>query len=466
MKAKLFIFLLGMGLSFSVLAGTPIVNKFVPQDNNGPKYGKDSITCLMNLSLYTESFRQWRQSHYKSDAVKDVIGPWNWVLKNCPRSTENIYIDGVRILKYKYKKATTEKQKKGLIDTLMMIFDQRIKYFPNNYRTHLPQEGYIRGRQGIALYQISPESYVKVYHLLKEAIDTQKQRSTAAAFAYYFRDVAKMVQTGNLDTIAIINAYDTITGYLDANIAQFKLQNNNRKIAEYNNVKGYIEMTFEPFANCSVLARVFRKRFDATPDDSVLLKKIINLLEEKQCYKEPLYFDAIVNLYKEEPTAKSAFLIGKMLLQHKKYKEALDYLGKSTMMKDTSNLVEDYLLMAQTYRTLNNFSKAREIAQKAIRLNPHSGIAYDFIGDLYAASAQKCGNNSLTTKVAYWAAVDKYNQAKRADPGMAQAMNKKIAIYKAHFPTRETLFFYNMKPGQRYKVGCWINETTIARASN
>ena len=62
MKTKLFIFLLGMGLSFSVMAGTP-ANQLVPQNNNGPKYGKDSVQCLMNLSLYTESFRQWRQSH-------------------------------------------------------------------------------------------------------------------------------------------------------------------------------------------------------------------------------------------------------------------------------------------------------------------------------------------------------------------------------------------------------------------
>ena len=464
MKTKLFIFLLGMGLSFSVMAGTP-ANQLVPQNNNGPKYGKDSVQCLMNLSLYTESFRQWRQSHYKSDAINDIIGPWNWVFKNCPRSTENIYIDGVRILKYKYKNATTEEQKKGLIDTLMMIFDQRIKYFPDNYRTHLPQAGYIKGRQGIALYQISPESYDKAYFLLKKSIEQQKQRSSAAAIAYYFRDVAKMVQTGKLDTLSIINAYDTISNYLDANISKFKLQNNSRKVAEFKNVKGYVEMIFEPFANCNILSRVFRKKFEATPEDSVLLKKIISLLEEKQCYKEPLYFDVVVNLYKVEPTPQSAFLIGKMLLQRKKYNDALRYLGKSTMMKDTSNLIEDYLLMAQTYRTLNNFSKAREIAYKVIKLDPHNGIAYNFIGDLYAASAQRCGNNALTTKVAYWAAVDKYVQAKHADPTMADAMNKKIAIYKAHFPTRETMFFYNLKPGQKYKVGCWINETTIARAS-
>ncbi len=463
MKAKLLIFLLGLGFSLSAMAGTPVKN-VTPQDN-GSKYGKDSVNCIMNLSLYTEYFQQWRQSHYKNDAVKYTIGPWNWVYKNCPRSSENIYVDGVKIMKYKIKNAPANR-KKPLIDSLLMIFENRIKYFPNNYRTHLPQEGYIKGREGIALYQISPESYEKAYTLLEQSVETQKAKSTAAVLAYYFRDVAKMVQTGKLDTVAMVAAYDNVSNYLNTIIKRYKAQNNSRRVTEYKNVKGYIEMTFEPFATCSDLSKIYRKKYNAAPADTLLLKKIIGVLEMKRCYNEPLYFDANVSLFKVSPSPQLAFLVGKMMLQRKRYKDALVYMGKSTMMKDTSNLVQAYLLMAQTYRTLNNYSKAREMARKAIKLDPHNGIAYDFIGDLYAESAQKCGNNALTTKVAYWVAVDKYIQAKRVDPEMADAMNKKIAIYRAHFPTRETLFFYNIKPGDRYKVGCWINETTIARASN
>jgi len=464
MKAKLLILLLGLGLSFSVMAGTPVDKGIIPQDN-GSKYGQDSVNCIMNLSLYTEYFRQWRQSHYKNDAVKFTIGPWYQVYKNCPRSSENIYVDGVKIIKYKIKNAPANKRK-ALIDTLLMIFENRIKYFPDNYRSHLPQKGYIKGREGIALYQVSPESYERAYALLKQSVEIQKDKSTAAVLAYYFRDVAKMVQMGKLDSVAVIDAYDNISDYIDANIKRYNAQNNSRKVTEYKNVKGYVDMTFEPFAKCSDLASIYQKKYNAAPTDTVLLKKIISIMEVKRCYDEPLYFDANVSLYKTNPSPQLAFLIGKMMLQRKKYKDALDYMGKSTGMKDTSNLVEAYLLMAQTYRTLNNYSKAREMARKVIKLNPHNGIAYDFIGDLYAASAQACGKNALTEKVAYWAAVDKYVQAKHANPEMADAMNKKIAIYKAHFPTRETMFFYNIKPGDKYKVGCWINVTTIARASN
>jgi tetratricopeptide (TPR) repeat protein len=466
MKAKLFIFLLGLGLSFSAVAATLPVNNFVPQDNFGPKYGKDSVKCLMNLSLYTESFRQWRQSHYKNSAVNDAINPWNWVFNNCPRSTEAIYVDGAKILRYRIQHASSVDKKKQLIDTLMLLFDKRIKYFPNNYRTHLPQEGYVLGRKGVALYQLSPESYDKAYTILKKAVELDKTRTSAAVLAYYFRDVAKMTQSGKLDTLALIDTYDTVSGYLDQDIKMFEAQNNSRKVTEYKNVKGYVEMTFEPFANCKILSRVFRKKFEATPNDSVLLRKIVNLLEQKNCYDQPLYFDASVNLYKVSPSPQSAFLIGKMLLQRKNYREALGYLLKAASLKDTSSLKEDYMYTAQTYRMLKNYPKAREMALKAIRLDPHDGLAYEFIGDLYAASATKCGTNALTKKVAFWAAVDQFEKAKRVSPDLAASLNKKIAIYKANFPTRETMFFYNIKPGDKYKVGCWINVTTIARASN
>ena len=48
------------------------------------RYGEDSITCVMNISLYREFFKQWKASNYESETVKDAIGPWRWVFLNCP----------------------------------------------------------------------------------------------------------------------------------------------------------------------------------------------------------------------------------------------------------------------------------------------------------------------------------------------------------------------------------------------
>ena len=74
MKAKVLMLLLGLSLGFSAMATNPVAN-MVPQDN-GSRYGKDSATCIMNLSLYREFYKQWKNSHYKNNTINDAIGPW------------------------------------------------------------------------------------------------------------------------------------------------------------------------------------------------------------------------------------------------------------------------------------------------------------------------------------------------------------------------------------------------------
>ena len=105
------------------------------------------------------------------------------------------------------------------------------------------------------------------------------------------------------------------------------------------------------------------------------------------------------------------------------------------------------------------------MAREAAALNPEWGEPYLFMGDLYAMSAKDCGDNDLTKKVAYWAAVDKYYRAKQVDPELTEVANKRINTYKAYFPPLEVMFFYNINEGDDYKVECWINENTKARAS-
>ncbi len=463
MKAKIFIFLLGLGLSLSVMAGTPVENNWVPQDN-GTRYGKDSLKCLINLSLYSEFYKQWKQSHYKGEALQDAVGPWHWTFKNCPRATENIYIDGARMMQFRIRKAPPNK-KPAMIDTLMMIYNQRLKYFPYKYGTSIPQKGEVLGRAGIALYQVDPGAYKKAFKYLKESLDLNKQNALGAVYIYYFRILTRMAREGQADTTAVINAYDRLIGYANDRIKEYKAQNNTRKIAEYKNIKAALDYSFQPFANCKDLVRIYTKKYEKSPENEELLKNIIGTLEDKQCFNNNLYFDANQSLYKIDPQPETAYLLGTLLLKQNKTAEAIKYLAKSTTMADKDRVLDAYMYMAQAYQNLNNYPRARELAYKALKINPHYGMAYVLIGDLYAASANKCGNNDLTKLVAYWAAVDKYKQAKRVQPDLADVMNKRIAVYRQHFPTTEQLFFYNLKPGQKYKVGCWINEETTVRAA-
>ncbi|MEJ2594788.1 MAG: hypothetical protein P8100_06600 [bacterium] len=463
MKINSLIVLLSIGLSFTIFAMAP-TNTLVAQDEL-PKYGVDSVKCVENLSLYRESYKQWKQSRYKSPAVDHAIKYWHYVFKSCPKASENIYIDGVKMLEYYIGKEKDDKRKDRLIDSLMLVYDTRIKYFPNHYKTGQSQVGDILGRKGVDLYQLEPSAYVEAYEILKESLALEEWKASGPVFVYYFRCVAKMAMKGDTDTIAVIEAYDRISDYISKNIMYYSDKNKSKKVEEFKNIQGNIENTFEPFAQCSDLVRIYQQKYDLTPDDPELLKKIIYLLDNKKCIDDPLYFEATVSLYELEPTPESAYLIGKMYLKQERYKEALPYMEDATNMEDKEKVDDAYIFLAQAYRALDNFPKARQMALEASKLNPEWGEPYLFIGDLYAMSAKQCGDNDLTKKVAYWAAVDKYIQAKRVDSELTEVANKRIATYTAYFPATEVMFFYNISEGDSYTVECWINEVTTARAA-
>ena len=210
---------------------------------------------------------------------------------------------------------------------------------------------------------------------------------------------------------------------------------------------------------------IYKQKYDHNPTDIDLLKKITNLLDKKKCVDDPLYFETTVSLYELEPSPESAYMIGKMYLKQERHTEAIPYMEAATKMEDKEKVDDAYIFLARVYRALNNLPKARQMALEASKINPDWGEPHIFIGDLYVMSAKDCGDNDLTKNVAYWAAIDQYQKAKRIDPELTEVANKKIATYKAYFPTTEVMFFYNITEGEKYTVECWINESTTVRVA-
>jgi tetratricopeptide (TPR) repeat protein len=428
--------------------------------DKGPKYGQDSATCVMEISLYREYYKQWKNSDYTSAAVNDAVIHWRWVFNNCPLGTENTYVDGIKIFNHLIKTEPTPAKKELLIDTLMMIYDQRIGYFPIHYKTKMSQVGNILGRKGVELFQWRPDAVEEVYSILKESVKLDGNSSQSAVLVYYFRTAILLVQQNKLEREVLVDLFDQLM-----TITDFNIENNVEEKTDFENVKSNIELSFEPFASCEDLIGVYKKKFNEQGDDPVVLKKIITMLDKKNCTGDPLYFDATVKLYSLEPDPESAFLIGRMLYKKNEYSESIKYLTQATEMADSSSRADCYLLMADGYRNLKDYSKARSSALNAASFRPGDGNPYILIGDMYAASADNCGEDEISKKAAYWAAVDKYYKAKSVDPRVEQAANERIGSYSRAFPAVERLFFHDLKEGDTYQVGCWINETTTIRAS-
>jgi len=434
-----------------------------PQDM--PKYGHDSVNCVINISLYREFMRQWRASNFESPVIKEIIGPWNWVFKNCPLGSENTYIDGVRIMQYRIENEKNPAARAKLIDTLMMVYDQRLVYFPNNFRTGTPQRGAVLGRKGVDLFTYDQERYEQAYGILKESVELEGQASDGTVLIYYFRSVTKMARKAKVDTAVIVDVYDQVVDILDHNITRLTNEGDTRWVEVNRNVKNNIEATFEPFASCPDLVRVYRNKLKKTPNDVALLRKVTALLDRRGCQDDPLYLESSVNLHRLEPSPESAFNIGRMLLREEKVSQSIPYFEEATKSADTDRAQMSFKLLAEAFRVVKNFPRSRQMALRAIELNPNDGAPYITIGDLYAASAKDCGNNDFTSRVAYWAAVDKYNQAKRVDASQAEAANRRIATFSAHFPSVNVIFFHGYEEGQPYTIDCWFREETIIRAS-
>jgi len=444
---------------FSVLfAGLPTTVTFgqdeSPSGGSG-RYGSDSLTCIMNISLYREFFKQWKASDYKSETIKDVIGPWRWVFLNCPKGTQNTYIDGVKVVTYLVESTQDPALKDKYVDTLMMVYDQRIQYFG--------KEGYVLGRKGVDLFTYRPQDVENIYKALKRSVELEGDNTAGPVLVYYMNAAVNMAKSGKSDSTIIFDTYDVATQIIDNNIK--KNEENPEEKSNWMTIQGNIELILEPFATCPDLITIYRKKFNENPNDIVLLKKITTLLDDKNCHDDPFYFETTKRLYELEPTPASAYLIGKMLLSENKYAESIDYLKEAEKLEDQKYVEKSYLYIAQAYQALNNFPASRTYALKAIAINPANGEPYMMIGDLYAMSAKDCGNNDLTSRVAYWAAVDKYIKAKQVDAKVAEEADRRIASYSAYFPPIATIFFYTLKEGDTYRVECWINEDTRIRAA-
>lgn len=458
MKAKLNI-LFPLIFSMLMIFGVPSVSKGQVKDK-GPKYGEDSATCVMKISLYREFYKQWRNSEYSNTAVNDAIRHWRWVFFNCPLGTENTYLDGVKMYSHFIKESQEGARREKLIDTLMMIYAQRLEYFPNHYRTGKSQEGNILGRKGVDLLQWRPDAWEEVYYLLKRSVDLDGNQAQSAVIVYYFRVALQMVDQGKIGTDVLVDLFDQLIAIVEYNI----LKNPGEK-ADFENVRNYLEAAFEPYASCEDLIRVYSKKFEEQGDDVELLRKITQMLDKKNCTDDPLYFDVTVRLYELVPDPTSAYLIGRMLYKKSEYSEAAEYLQQATEMADTNSRADCYLLLADVYRNLRNYPRSRSCAYKTAELRPGDGNPYILIGDLYASSANDCGDDEIGKKAAFWAAVDKYYKAKSIDPSVEQLAIDRINTYSAAFPTVERIFFHDLKEGESYNVGCWINETTTVRAA-
>lgn len=423
-----------------------------PPKNRFGDTPEDSATCVRNISLYTE--------YYNQRNFEMAYDFWREVFQHCPQAQQNTYIRGAVLLKMKYNQETDPVKREAWVDTLMMLYDKRIEHFGH---TNASREGSVLAKKAVDMFQFRPNNILEIYEISKKAIDLEGNKSQADVILVHMNSVSKLIQAGLKEPEEMLTAYDQIMGIIDYNIK------NNPEDADryFKPAKTNVELMFEPYATCDNIITLFGDKYEENPDDVELLRKITSMLEKSGCTSEELFFNATKSLHSIEPNAESAFLMGRLENTNENFEKALEYFQQAAdLYESEEDMFSTYLLMSDiSFRALRNYVQARDYALEASSLNPEDGRPYILIGEMYASTATSCGDNELTKTVAYWAAVDKFVQARNvdSDPEIQERATELINTYSQYFPNQETAFFYGLTEGDSYRVGCWINETTRVR---
>jgi tetratricopeptide (TPR) repeat protein len=440
MKSKVLFAVVGAFISTSLFAQKGV------EDGSKYGHGEDSIRCIRNLSLYRE--------YAKNDNYERAFPYWKIVFEECPKSSENIYIDGAKMYRKFAKETNNPVRQEEMIDTLMLIYDRRLEHFGD--------PGNVLGRKAIDLLRFRRddiEQIKKAYGYLSEAIKIEGKESSYAVLATYMTSGITLFKADELDAEQVIKDYANVTEIMDHLLGK---RPNSRTLQ---NLKETIDDNFvsSGAASCNQLVELYRPKFNENPDNIDLLKKITIFLEQSDCVDTDLFFVTSAKLHDLEPSALSAANLAHMSVEKENFSSAYDYFKQAIELEtDDEKKADLYYSLGIVSNKLDKYTESRDYAIKALELRPKWGEPYILIGNLYANSKDRCTDLDLPSSI-YWVAVDKFMKAKQVDPSVADKANDLIQTYSGYFPNKEEAFFREVHEGGTYTVRCWINERTKVR---
>lgn len=411
-----------------------------------PAAGKDSVKNIQAYSLYREFFKQ--------DNYKDALPYWRRVFMNAPGLRQTTHIDGTKIYDDLLENTEDEAKKDALLDTLLYIYDVRIKCFE--------ETGDIVGRKALAMLEHNYDA-TETYKTFQRSVELDGNETAYYIVQYYIYAAIKANRAEYLSDAELIKEYGRLMDIIDYNI------NNNKKYSKkYEKAQEVVSdaMSKTNLLNCDNLRPILQKMYDKKPDDTATLKKVYNQLYLAQCATDELFVEVATKLYEIEPDADKARILAINRSNQDDYSGAIKYYKEALdMVEDTDKKAEYALTIARMYQNTGDYPSARSYAQKAAGFKSGWGEPYLLIGDLYRGSGSRCGKGTgFKSQRVTWPAIDMYQKAKSVDPSLASKANARIKDSEKYLPTKEEGFFQGLKEGQAYTIDdCWINTSTTVR---
>jgi len=420
--------------------------------------------CMTNLSIYAE--------HAKVKNYDAAYGPWKMVYTNCPDINKANFSYGERILADKIDKSSGA-EKDAFIKELMQLYDDSHKYYPTSFSV-----GEVAIDKVLLMYDNKMASDDQIFAMLDKAFKEDKANfKNPKALYLYFSSLVDLYGAKKKELQDVFDTYDDVTEKIEEENGELtdiinkllpkedagtltskekrRLRVATTNSESYGKIAGSVDSKLGALADCENLIPLYQRSFEAKKGDITWVKRAVGRMFSKDCIDDPMFkklFEAQLAL---DPSA-DAYVYGGTLKQKAgdnsgaiaDFNKALDL---ETNSRKKSNIAYK---IATSYRR-GSKSTSRSYALKAIDANPSNGNAYLLIANLYASSANDCGDTPFEKRAIYWKAADMARKAGRVDPSLSGRASQSAASYEAKAPSKTDIFNSGMA-GKTLSFKCWV----------
>ena len=427
--------------------------------------------CLQNLSIFAE--------YAKVKNYTAAYEPWQKVRKQCPTLNVAIYSYGEKILSDRLENAA-DADKAAIKSDLLALYDEWVNNFPT--RRNVNKVGEILSKKAQSMLDYEMGSLEEVYQSFDKAFTEDSESFTNPKHLYnYFKTLYDMYKAANanvsmeqlfnkyeevsekfeLESTNLSKQLDKILTKEDAGTALTSRETRNKKVYEINSkaIGTYIsnlDAIIAQEATCENLVPLYQRNFEANKTDAVWLKRAASRMDGKECSDDPLFVTLVEALHNLDPSADSAYYLGLLNDKSGNSEDALKYYEESIAL-ETDNYRKAKILykIAIKFKNAGRKSSARSYAQKALSYQPSFGNCYLLIANLYANSANDCGNTQFEKRAVYWKAAEMARKAGTVDASIKSLADKTAESYMGRAPSKTDIFTEGNE-GQVITFSCWI----------
>ena len=433
-----------------------------------------SDECLEQLSIFAESA--------KIKNYQAAYEPWKTVLDNCPKLSLATYQYGEIILKDFIKKSESEENKSKYLNDLLSLYDLWAENFPE--RKGVRQIGKIYSSKGQAMLDNGIKDKELIYDTFEYAFQNDPTSFTnPKSLAYYFQTGYDLYKAGskiNLETLfekyeeltekfellktnisknidIILNKEESGTPLTSREVRNKKIYNTNS-----NAVSAYLQLIDQLIAKeatCDILIPLYSENFEENKNNPLWIRRAAGRLDGKDCSDDPLFVTLVEQLHSLEPSADSAYYLGILNDKQGNSEGALKYYQESVSLQ-TDNYKKANILykIAVKFKNAGRKVSARNYAEQALSFQPSLGRAYLLIANMYADSANGCGDTQFNKRAVFWLAAQTALKAGRVDASLKKISDRTAAAFNGRAPSKTDIFTEGNQ-GTNITFSCWIKRS-------